>query len=122
MESLSQIPSFALQLKLHLTNNRLVIPKLQSSLIGEKAMFEDFQALQNQGTWQLVTASTTQRLIGSKWVYKIKRDSNGNISCYKARLVAKGFTQQSGVDFIETFSLVIKMPTVRLILSLILHF
>uniref|UniRef100_A0A2N9HE34 Integrase catalytic domain-containing protein n=1 Tax=Fagus sylvatica TaxID=28930 RepID=A0A2N9HE34_FAGSY len=82
------------------------------------AMNEEFQALQKQGTWILVPAPSSKNIVGCKWVYKLKYNSNGSISRYKARLVAKGFHQQYGVDFDETFSLVIKPPTVRLILSL----
>ena len=42
--------------------------------------------------------------IGCKWIFKIKRDSEGNGERYKARLVAKGFTQKEDIDFIETIS------------------
>jgi hypothetical protein len=56
--------------------------------------------------------------VGCKWVYKLKHNSDGSIARYKARLVAKRFHQQQGIDFDETFSPVIKPPTVRLILSL----
>jgi hypothetical protein len=56
--------------------------------------------------------------VGCKWVYKLKHNSDGSIARYKARLVEKGFHQQQGIDFDETFSPVIKPPTVRLILSL----
>ena len=41
-------------------------------------------------------------LVGCKWVFKLKLNSDGSISRYKARLVAKGFHQQAGVDFHET--------------------
>jgi hypothetical protein len=44
--------------------------------------------------------------------------TGGSVSKYKARLVAKGFHQQAEVDFDETFSPVVKPPTVRIILSL----
>lgn len=54
----------------------------------------------------------------SKWVFKTKRDSNGNIARYKARLVAKGFTQRQGIDFNETFAPVIRNKSVRLMFAL----
>uniref|UniRef100_A0A2N9FWE2 Integrase catalytic domain-containing protein n=1 Tax=Fagus sylvatica TaxID=28930 RepID=A0A2N9FWE2_FAGSY len=82
------------------------------------AMDEEFQALQQQATWTLVPLPDSKNVVGCKWVYKLKHHSDGSIARYKARLVAKGFHQQYGVDFEETFSPVIKPPTVRLILSL----
>ena len=61
-------------------------------------------------------------MVGCKWVFKLKHNSDGSISRYRARLVAKGFHQHYGVDFEETFSLVIKPPIVRIILSLAVQF
>jgi hypothetical protein len=58
-------------------------------------------------------------LIDYKWVFKIKRNTNGSIDRYKGRLVAKEFKQQYGIDYEDTFSLVVKMATVRLVLSLV---
>ena len=85
-------------------------------------MDDEFAARQRQGTWTLVLPSSSQNLVWCKWVYKLKDNSDGNISRYKARLVAKGFHQQYGVDFEETFSHVIKLPTVMIILSLVVQF
>uniref|UniRef100_A0A2N9I2X8 Reverse transcriptase Ty1/copia-type domain-containing protein n=1 Tax=Fagus sylvatica TaxID=28930 RepID=A0A2N9I2X8_FAGSY len=82
------------------------------------AMDEEFQALQKQNTWSLVPLPSSKNVVGCKWVYKLKTHSDGTIARYKARLVAKGFHQQHGIDFNETFSPVIKPPTVRLVLSL----
>ena len=82
------------------------------------AMQEEFDALRKQGTWPLVLPPPHKNVVGCKWVYKLKHKSDGTIARYKARLVAKGFHQQQGVDYDETFSPMIKPPTVRLILSL----
>jgi hypothetical protein len=74
------------------------------------AMDEEFQALHKQGTWSLVSLPPHKNVVGCKWVYKLKYNSDGTIARYKARLVAKGFHQQYGVDFDETFSPVINHP------------
>ncbi len=83
------------------------------------AMQEKYDALQRQGTWSLVSSPPSKNIVGCKWVYKLKHNSDGSISRYKAKLVAKGFHQQYGVDYAKTFSPVVKPPTVRLVISLV---
>lgn len=55
-------------------------------------------------------------VIGCRWVYRIKRWHYGSIDRFKA-LVAKGFSQQEGINYVKTFSPVVR-PTIRVVLSL----
>ena len=58
------------------------------------------------------------KLVGNKWIFRVKQNSDGTINRYKARLVAKGFLQTEGVDYQETFSPVVKAATIRIVLSM----
>jgi histone deacetylase 1/2 len=69
-------------------------------------------------TWHFVLAKHGKNIIYCKWVYKIKRSSDGTIDRYKARLVTKGFKQWYGIDYEDTFSPIVKITTVRLVLSI----
>lgn len=81
-------------------------------------MTYEYNALSKNKGWKLVSPSLSHKVIGNKWVFRIKLDFEGNVLKHKARLVAKGFLQTSGVDYHETFSTVIKTSTLRLIRTL----
>ena len=82
------------------------------------AMQAEFDALIRNKTWSLVPMNPEYKLVGCKWVFRTKYNTDGSVSKYKARLVAKGFHQTAGIDYSETFSPVVKSSTVRVILSL----
>ncbi|GJR64496.1 ribonuclease H-like domain-containing protein [Tanacetum coccineum] len=82
------------------------------------AMYDEYNVLVKNGTWILVPRPTDANLVLSMWLFKHKFHADGTLSRYKARLVANGSSQQLGVDFDETFSLVVKPATIRTVLSL----
>lgn len=90
--------------------------------LWQKAMNDELRSLEENQTWSLVNLPRDKKPIQCKWVFKIKRDSDGKVSKYKARLVAKGFTQVRGIDYNETYSPVVRSSTLRLLFSLAVEF
>ena len=87
-----------------------------------EAMNEEYKLMQDNNVWELVLLLECVKPIGCKWIFKTKRDLNGNVERYKARLVAKGYTQKYGIDFKETFSPVSTKDSLRTIMALVAHF
>jgi hypothetical protein len=85
----------------------------------KNAMDLEYDALVKNGTWHVVPPMKGKNIVWGKWVYKIKRKQNGSLDRYKTRLVAKGFKQWYEIDYDDTFSYVVKIATVRTILSIV---
>lgn len=82
------------------------------------AMGTEVGALEGQHTWDIIELPPDKVAIGCKWVYRTKFNSDGTVERYKARLVILGNHQEEGVDYKETFDLVIQMNTVRILLEI----
>uniref|UniRef100_A0A8R7UZY5 Reverse transcriptase Ty1/copia-type domain-containing protein n=1 Tax=Triticum urartu TaxID=4572 RepID=A0A8R7UZY5_TRIUA len=87
----------------------------------QQAMKEELESIESNQTWQLVKLPRGQTEIGLKWVFKLKKDTEGNVVKHKARLVAKGYVQRQGIDFDEVFAPVARIETVRLLIALAAH-
>lgn len=83
-----------------------------------QALSEEFNALLSNNTWSLVPLLRNCRVVGCKWVFRIKYKLVSSIDQYKAQLVAKGFNQEEGIDYFETFSPAVMPNTIRTILSI----
>lgn len=84
----------------------------------QKAIKKELNAFDINNAWELVDKPSNKNIVQNKWVFKVKRNQNGDIVTYEARLVAKGFTQRYGIDYTETFSPVIRFSNLRLLLAI----
>ena len=106
---------------LHMLSQTLIL-KLWNRVVKHVCWKKSIQcqifALELNQTWETVLLPKNKPAISCKWVFKIKYKANGIVERYKARLVANGYTQTKGIENLVTFSLVAKMTTIRLIISL----
>ena len=83
-----------------------------------ETMKSEIGSMYENKVWTLTDLPEDRRAIEKKWIFKKKTDTDGNVTIYKARLVAKGYRQVQGVDYDETFSLVAKLKSVRIMLAI----
>ncbi|GJY61494.1 retrovirus-related pol polyprotein from transposon TNT 1-94 [Tanacetum coccineum] len=73
-----------------------------------EAMQEEIYKFERLEVWELVPRLSNVMLINLKWIFKVKLDEYGGVLKNKARLVAKGYHQEDGIDFEESFTLMLK--------------
>nr|GFB16746.1 retrotransposon protein, putative, Ty1-copia subclass [Tanacetum cinerariifolium] len=82
-----------------------------------EAMQEELLQFKMQQVWVLVYFPYGKRAIGTKWVYRNKKDERGIVVRNKARLVTQGHTQEEGIDYKEVFAPVARIEDIRLFLA-----
>ncbi|GJR60689.1 putative ribonuclease H-like domain-containing protein [Tanacetum coccineum] len=82
-----------------------------------KTMQEELLQFKLQEVWTLVDLPNGKRAIGTKWVFRNKKDERGIVIRNKARLVAQGYTQEEGIDYDEVFAPVARIEAIRLFLA-----
>jgi hypothetical protein len=86
-----------------------------------KAMMEEMDSIEENGTCNLVDLPPNRKPIGVKWVFKVKRDEHGVVSKHKACLVMKGYAQRHDIDYDEMFMGVARLDSMRLRIALVAH-
>jgi hypothetical protein len=87
-----------------------------------EAMESEIESMHDNQVWNLVDPIDGVRPISYKWVFKKKMDKDGNVYIYKARLVVKGFKQIHGIDYDETFSSIVMLKSVWILLAIVAYF
>ncbi|GJR16444.1 putative ribonuclease H-like domain-containing protein [Tanacetum coccineum] len=82
-----------------------------------EAMQEELLQFKIQKVWTLVDLPYGKKAIGTKWVYRNKKDERGIVVRNKARLVAQGYKQEEGIDYDEVFAPVARIEAIRLFLA-----
>jgi hypothetical protein len=86
-----------------------------------KAMMEEMDSIEENGTWSLVDLPPGRKPIGVKWVFKVKRDKHEAVSKHKACLVVKGYVQRHVIDYDEVFTPMARLDSVHLLFTLAVH-
>nr|GEZ00526.1 retrotransposon-related protein [Tanacetum cinerariifolium] len=84
----------------------------------KEAIKSEIDSILQNNTWELVDLPRGCKPLGYKWIFKKKMKADGTIDKYKARLVIKVFRQREGLDYFDTYSPVMRITSIRMILSI----
>jgi len=87
--------------------------------LWKEAIQNELDALSQMRTWDIIELPEKRKPIGTKWIFRTKRDEHGNITKYKARLVALGCHQKPGVDYDEIYASVMSKTGLRIFLAVV---
>ena len=82
------------------------------------AMREEMLAIDRKNTWELEIPPPNCRPIGLKWIFKLKKNPQGEVIKHKALLLVKGYSQRKGIDYEEVFGHVVRFETILILIAL----
>ena len=93
--------------------------KSHNASFWKEAINDEMDSIMTNKTWELVDLPPGSKPIDCKWIFKKKLKVDESMDNFKARLVAKRFTQKHGIDYFDTYSLVVRIATIRVLLVIV---
>ena len=84
----------------------------------EQAMDDEMRSLEKNDTWVLTELPTGKKTVLNKWVFRIKTEPDDKRR-FKARLLVKGYSHRKGIDYAKIFSPIVKLTSIRILLSVV---
>ncbi|GKA19541.1 zinc finger, CCHC-type containing protein [Tanacetum coccineum] len=92
--------------------------KSQDVAFCKEAINDEMDSIMGKNTWVLVDLPLGCKLLGCKWIFKRKLKVDGTIEKFNARLVIQGFRRKSRIDYFDTYALVARISTIRLLIAM----
>ena len=86
--------------------------------VWRRAMREEMLAIDKNNTWELEIPPPNCRPIGLKWIFKLKKNPQGEVIKDKALLLVKGYSQRKGIDYEEVYAPVVRFETIQILIAL----
>ncbi|GKE89053.1 retrotransposon protein, putative, ty1-copia subclass, partial [Tanacetum coccineum] len=97
-------------------------PPQEEEIMIRRSERTQIQSMMDNMVWVLVDLPLGYKPVRGKWIFKKNTNMDGIVHTYKARLVAKGYTQLYGVDYEETFSPVVDIRAIRILISIAAYY